>query len=356
MTRNERNWRRRRRRGMTLLEAVIVGLVLLLLLIALLKPSIGSRPLAKRAVCRANMRGIAQAMHLYSNDNREWFPVHYFESETSANAANAALPPNLDSDELQRLTSVDASWSPPMRHGVSWIGMMGSTPTLRVTEETSADVSPRASHPSRSFFLLVIGNQTTVKGFVCPESGEREDSLRNFGPDAAGSDEVAGFASVPGIDRFDFAGYDHLSYGIRFPYSGAGFRTDLDPRAFVAADKGPYFTAGSNGVAGSQTTSDARSDVVPDPAWREMIVDQILNLDAKKLKPFNSRNHGGAGQVVAYADGHAEFHTTPFVGPRHDNLYTMQLRDSAVDALIGFVPRAHELIGPAAATDGFVVP
>ncbi len=35
----------------------------------------GSGRLSDRAVSSANLRGIGQAMHIYAEDNNEWFPI-----------------------------------------------------------------------------------------------------------------------------------------------------------------------------------------------------------------------------------------------------------------------------------------
>lgn len=45
------------------------------LLVSILLPSLSrARELAKRAVCMANLRGIGQGLHIYANDNGDWFP------------------------------------------------------------------------------------------------------------------------------------------------------------------------------------------------------------------------------------------------------------------------------------------
>ena len=208
-------------------------LLFLLLLIAILLPSLSrSRELAKRAVCSSNLRGLGQGLHIYANDNREWFPAHYFKPEYES------------AGEL-------------VSHGVSWVGTMGTNDFLSITERTSTEKSPTRSHPSRSLFLTLIAGSQTTGQFICPSSSDAEDDLHNYGPDAKDGDEGA---SRPGKDRFDFRGYKYLSYGYQLPYSKRGRpRETLDPRVAIMADKGPYYAAGGAGVVGTRTVRDQLS-------------------------------------------------------------------------------------------------
>ncbi|MGE3180072.1 MAG: hypothetical protein AB7N71_00440 [Phycisphaerae bacterium] len=327
------------RRGCTVRPAfswmdIFVAIALLALLISILLPSLSrARELAKRNVCAANIRGVAQSMHLYANDNREWFPHHYFEANTRADHHDAQAP--------------------TFDHGVRWVGMMGSSDALRISQETSPTLSPKASHSSRSLFLLIISNYTTVHGFICPSSGDVPDDLRNYGPDSARGEMSA---AQPGVDRFDFRGYDKLSFGMRLPYSGAAFNTRLDPRTPVAADKSPFYTRGGPGLAGSETMHDARSSLEPNAAWRTMSVEQILKLRERALRSYNSVNHASEGQNVAFADGHVEFALTPFAGLGRDNIYTLQDGGETLNAMVGMVPSETATLGPNLPQDSFMVP
>lgn len=168
----------------------------------------------------------------------------------------------------------------------------------------------------------------------------------------AGSGTLRARAKARGVRERAF----NLSYGIRFPYSGAKFTTALEPRSPLTADKGPYFEAGDEGVPGTNTVRDRRSSVGPNLTWRTLSAEKILRLNEKSLQEYNSRNHKGAGQVVAFADGHANFLKTPFAGIDNDNIYTMQALEDPLDALIGRVPNALETIGPIMERDTFIVP
>jgi type II secretory pathway pseudopilin PulG len=305
-----------------LIELLVV-IAIIALLISILLPSLSrARELAKRAVCRANARGIAQSMHLYANDNREWFPVANYQRQTTGGSQNQQLAFN-------------------------YIGRLGAS--LELGGSSVSQV-----HPSRSLFLLVVGNQTTVKGFVCPSSGDQEDNLRNQNGGNI-------FAAQPGVTRFDFKGFNNLSYGYTMPYSRfAPPRTDMDPRQPLGADRGPYFTAGvTNNTTG--VTPDALGTGLQDPAFQgASTAQEILSVSNDRWRPYNSGNHSSEGQVIYYADGHADFVQRPIAGVNNDNIYTNVTRpgdlNDLVRSLLGRVPTAAGNVGAGTDTDSFCIP
>ena len=303
-------------------------LIITILLIAVLLPSLSrARELAKRAVCASNLRSMGQGMHIYANDYKEWFPTHYFEAR--------------EDDE-----------NVPPVHGVRWVGTMGTNDFLSIAERTSAKTSPTRSHPSRSLFLLITYGLASPGSFVCPSSWDSEDTLHNYGPDASndGQEERA----RPGLNRFDFAGYDRLSYGYQLPYGQRGKpRETLDLRMVIGADKGPFYARGGAGVAGTRTVHDRLSGMTP----RKGTADELIGAPRETWRRYNSRNHGGEGQNVLYLDAHADFIRTPLnraLG--FDNVYTIQSGFNQAGAASGTVPDADTAIGPLANTDSFLVP
>ena len=303
-------------------------LFFILLLIAILLPSLSrTREITKRAVCASNLRGIGQAMKIYANDNVDWFPRHYFEANKDPGG-------------------------PPFNHGITWAGTMGSNDLLRISEATSADTSPKKSHPSRSLFMLLIDGSCAPEHFVCPSSGDVKDDLRNRGPDASGA--TRDVASMCGSNRFDFRGYSCLSYGYQLPYGPRAMPNEaLDTRVAILADKGPYYEAGGEGLPGSDTVRDQRSAVAA-PAAGEP--NEILRRPNDTWSAYNSRNHNREGQNVVYVDGHVSFEKRPIVGVSFDNIYTIQTGYTVADTLAGMVPDAKQTIGPLTNTDSFIVP
>ena len=284
----------KRKGGFTLIELLVV-VAIIALLISILLPSLSrARELAKRAVCSANLRGIGQGAHIYANDNQEWFPHSLYKE-----------PTNVTENQ----------------HSVEFIGNLSKYYWQRTIDpnnpggEQSNSVWDKV-HVSRSLFLLVIGGQCTTKQFVCSSSGESEDTLRN----KSGTTETA---AQPGVNRFDFRGYQNLSYGYQMPFGNKGKpREGMDPRMPLAADKGPYFEAGNTDSSAGNTV-DARRTAAQAPQFGVNDAD-LLKIPNDRWRPYNSRNHNSEGQNIVFVDGHVDFLKKASGGVNNDNIYTMQ--------------------------------
>jgi len=107
-------------------------------------------------------------------------------------------------------------------------------------------------------------------------------------------------------------GWDQVSYGYQVPYGDRGRpRTDCDQRMAIAADKG---RTAPLSMATSATT-------------RRLHGGAQNRLRARRVVTVQLPNHGGSGagegQVVLYADAHAQFESKPTVGVAYDNIYTV---------------------------------
>jgi prepilin-type N-terminal cleavage/methylation domain-containing protein/prepilin-type processing-associated H-X9-DG protein len=90
---------RSRKSGFTLVELLVV-IAIIALLIAILLPVLGrARENANRIKCASNLRQIASAFFMYTNDNKGWFPnVAVFGSGLGYPALTA--PQGMDSDYI----------------------------------------------------------------------------------------------------------------------------------------------------------------------------------------------------------------------------------------------------------------
>jgi prepilin-type N-terminal cleavage/methylation domain-containing protein len=311
----------KRKKGFTLIELLVV-VAIIALLISILLPSLArAREITKRAVCASNLRGIGQGMKVYSNDNYDWFPIAPF---------------------------AEGSTTSGYQHLVNFIGNMSNNLTVPVTTGTALT----AVHPSRSLFILVIEGTCTPKQFVCPSCGDNEDDLRN----KSGTTETA---SQPGVTRFDFKGYPFESYGYQMPFGPKARPNEgCDTRMALAADKGPFFEAGT-ADSNNGTVRDKSTLVNPDQAIELRYTNnsseaEILKADNEKWKPYNSRNHQSEGQNVLFVDSHVDFVRKPIVGVNYDNIYTRQWSYQLKDSLLGKSPA--NLNGPFTQTDSIMIP
>jgi prepilin-type N-terminal cleavage/methylation domain-containing protein/prepilin-type processing-associated H-X9-DG protein len=324
----------KQRKGFTLIELLVV-VAIIALLISILLPSLSrARELAKRAVCGSNQRSIGQGMHIYSNDNEEWFPHHFFSATITGGTGTA-----------------------PPQHGITWVGTLGNgldyqKETSGGTGTGSTSYSTNSSHPSRSLFLLVAGGQSTVGLFNCPSAGDTEDDLRNT--PSSGNETAA----IPGKNRYDFKSYGALSYGYQLPYGNKARPTQSrDSQMPLTADKGPYYegvTADKNGLKGG---SDVRSGVIKPDGKGKTLLKDLLQLSNEDWTDYNSRNHGGEGQNIMFVDGHVDFERRPIEGVNNDNIYTIMEDNSSIeDSVLGQIPDAGQKLGPNTQTDSFIVP
>jgi competence protein ComGC len=304
------------RRALTLIDWWWL-IAVLALLISILLPSLSrARAIAKRTVCASNLGGIGAGMHIYANDNDDWFPNSLYR-EAKAGGGN--------DHEVQFITHLS-----------------------RDLERATTSANDTTVHPSRSLFLLVISGTCTTKQFVCPSSDDAEDDLRNRGPRGA-------TASQPGVNRFDFRGYPYLSYGYQMPFgTRAKPNENLDPRMPVMADKGPFYEAGEEGPSGNRFDRAKGEPGSPLSVARAKTGVELLQIETGGWRPYNSRNHNGEGQEVMYSDGHVDFERRPIVGVNYDNIYTQQNGYSFENSLLGLLPADKK--GPWTNTDTLIIP
>jgi prepilin-type processing-associated H-X9-DG protein len=223
-----------------------------------------ARETASRAKCASNLHQIGLAILLYQNDSQQMYP------ETTKDTSDDPKP----------------TWGSPYQADKT-IGPIANADPF----ETGNKASPAANDVSASFFLLMRNEQITSRVFVCPSTSL---TAWDFG---GGTNTAQNWTNWNGCDGI--AKHDSYSYQNPFASKAAierGFQLkNPDATLAVAADINP----GGDAVTSVKIDS-------PD----------------EKMKLANSPNHQQEGQNVLYADGHAEWQSSPFCGSQHDNIYT----------------------------------
>ncbi len=284
--------RRKERSGFTLIELLVV-VAIIALLISILLPSLArARELAKRTTCAANMSGMGKGYYTYATENNDSWPVA---------APNSTMRTNPQAVAYWNMTGMNG-------------GMTNQTPSGDPASMANMTYYQQLSVTRCEWQLIKTGG-TSPKSFICPSSSDTPDSVDNPA-------DFWDFPAKPGDATSLVAnrGYNSgsnnetaVSYGYQVPYGNKGKpSTEVDQRMALAADKGPYGGAsiGQGLIAPPETGTNAVT----------------LNSSPDEWMRYNSPNHGGLlsgeGQVVLYADSHAEFLPKPIVGVGSDNIYT----------------------------------
>ena len=150
-------------------------------------------------------------------------------------------------------------------------------------------LTSQAGSPLACLWLMVLDNSSiSPKQFLC-----KSDRL------------ISGPASVVdnGFNYYEnFQSANQISYSVAYPWSGTGvggwWKASLVASTPIASDISPV-----NGDGGKTLTALQNSG---------------------NRKAYNSDNHEGAGQNVAFADGHVDWTTSPYQGNYGlDNIFTM---------------------------------
>ncbi len=264
---------------------------------------------ARRIACMSNLRQIAVGLSIYAVGNRDQFPV--------ANHRRATQDGTGETDYTQAIGS------------------------YRSVDVSTLSPPPDVLSTTRNLWTIArkIGAQSSDSAFICPASGDVAGRSMNVRADSDfGSGTIIG-AVTPAQARLFWT---QVSYGYRVPY---GKHTQPDPRrqssAPLAADRGPFGAAIEGGRKAPGRLTWLRASSGPED-WQQ----------------FNSPNHGGDYQSVAFGDGHVEFKRQADAGVQRDNIYTRWSTNGAtlLDRLRGTPPTLGGKQTPMSNTDTLIYP
>ncbi len=264
----------RYRSGLTRMEIVVL-LALFVLSLAIIIPGVRiARWKMARPICSANIRSIIQDMYVYGTENQAGFP---------------AVPP-----------PVVAGVFP---NGPENFAIKLQSPSDRAVIHRLFTRRAAAGSPLACLWLLVLEKYVKRKSFLCPGDPfaaapsllyARHGHYACFGVPVAG-----GGVSLDGVGE---------SYSIAYPYCGrmlAGWWNIKNSDAStipLASDMAPLQDPTAKGTF-------RRDCTVPlDTTSRQFL--------------YNTGNHDGWGQNVGFCDDHVTWETNPYVGQKHDNIFT----------------------------------
>jgi prepilin-type N-terminal cleavage/methylation domain-containing protein len=253
------------RKGFTLIELLVV-IAIISVLIAIMIPALArAREMTRRESCAANLASIGSAMQVYASMERV-FPT---------------LPPPL-STKLGKWSTLGPK---TVEDGFDPVA------DLYVNRGTSAAPSfDNMGEPLGNAWILVLLGTAKPKQFICPS-----DPLSPKPSEILTTPDY-----LPYHGTFLNFAKGGSSYAFAYPWiNGSGaiinaWRGGADSGVVIGADIGP-------------SLSGTPLDDPTAPAGKAA---------------SNSKNHGGTGQQVLFADHHVEFATRNDVGPGRDNIYT----------------------------------
>ncbi|HEY2587959.1 MAG TPA: type II secretion system protein [Tepidisphaeraceae bacterium] len=196
---------------------------------------------------------------------------------------------------LRQIGQAMAMYSGESRGAYPRTRYVADAPLQKGTGTTAPDPfgpgGPGPNDETAPAFLLLVAEHLPPEVFICPYDDEND-----FVPDRQA-----------GRGRSNFTDYrKNLGYSFANPYPSAAavqagyqFKNVHGPDFALASDINP----GTNAMTASDVTS-----VTPTSA-------------SSAIYRALSRNHERDGMNVLYGDGRVEWQTTPFCGPRGDNIF-----------------------------------
>jgi hypothetical protein len=143
---------------------------------------------------------------------------------------------------------------------------------------------------TRNSYLLVKMGYISIDTFVCPGTGDTQNTKMRVKMDPQALKQLQ-----------DFANRNQVNYSFFLVLNDQLFFSKQNEDAPIGSDQNPIFADFDSQTQG--------------------ILDLSLH---QELLNSNSPNHAGHGQNLLYGDGHVRFSSTRHVGLNHDDIFTLE--------------------------------
>lgn len=275
--------------GKMSLGCVIVVLICVAVLIGLLwqamNTSLGPHNLA---VCKNNLKQIGTAMQVWATDHRQAWPDVFVDESTHWNDVG-----NTRTDE----------WDSPADEG-------------EPPDVPAGDNGQPVQSNTANFWVLIARAGMTPDVFLCPHADHLRDGT------------VIRFDAVRDFRGEAFCSYSYQN--VLGPYKLTQTAANHPSALAVAADSGPMRRDVWAGAPDGVPIGATNRKLAERPQFEEDEDTDPWNRQVRFIRhpwELNSPNHGFAGMNVLYLDGHVEWRTHPYCGPRFDNIWLRRRTD-----------------------------
>jgi prepilin-type N-terminal cleavage/methylation domain-containing protein len=298
-----------KKKGFTLVELLVV-IAIIAMLLAILMPALAKvKTLAYQMLCGTNLKGVANALLVYGQDNNEKYPVAgvgTVEWNRSGLHPAGTLPTGWNWDDPAK---------PPSTVNV------GTRPTV-----------------SACLYLLVKYADVSPSSFVCKAGKQRKlnvaaSQLNTEERSAISTNTAAPLPAKDPTECWDFSKVParYCSYSYAYPWDTRYLLSSASKSGMaVAADLNPWISGEISPTW--QTAATPSNTATPTPGYDAPQLITAASAGKNTWVSGNSNAHETTGQNVLFNDMHVEFAKQPHPDSaiQNDNIYTIW--DSSIAA------------------------